>query len=544
MRLIHMRTGKRTAALAVCMALLLLAGCSGGTSPAVLSDGPTFTIAVTEQLDSFNPMTAESKLMEEFILLVYDPLWRIDASGEPVNCLVDDYSVSSDQRTWTVRLRKDVTFSDGTPLTSEDVKYSYETMSLHSPVYGPYCEGISDIRCPDDHTVVFTTEYVKGDMTYCPVPILPKAIWSKESDVTAFANEQMIGTGPFVRQIAVEAPQEISWTFRAREDYFGGAAKLGAVKFIQYATETGASRALSTGEVDAAIELTDVQVTTLEGVPGVHLIQALLRPADTWVLAFNTRSGIFSRTPMRQMVEYCLDRSWLLSMSSDSAGRTGSSFASPVLDYYYEIPNMRSQDWDSARNIIYSDGYEDVDNDGVVEDLVTRKDLVVKLYTSAQDDWAPTAATILKENLESIGVSVSWETTDGKVQDVCTPKGDWDMCMITLRGNVDPVIAADRLKAAPDSLTGWNNSSYEEVLLRLRQATDPATIRTLAGQLQQAIYDDCPYLFLAYRSDIQGFRDDRWGGVDEVLESAGGLFRIGSVDGYMALESAPAKEVG
>lgn len=540
MGLIHTDRARTMVLLALCAVLLLLGGCGDENAPARLREGAQFTIAVTEQPDSLNPLTAESKLMEEFILLAYDPLWRIDASGQPVNCLVEDYSLSSDQRTWTVRLRKDVTFSDGTPLTSEDVQYSYQTMSLHSTIFSPYCAGIDDIRCPDEYTVVFTTSYVKGDMLYCPVPILPKAVWSKQSSARSFANEEMIGTGPFVRQLTELDPQQISWTFQAREDYFGGPAKIGSLKFIYYATETGASRALSTGEVDAAIELTDVQLTTLEGVPGVQLLQSLTRASDIWALAFNTRESVFSLTSMRQMVEYCLDRSWLLSMSNGSAGSTGSSFALPVQDYYYTINNMRGVDWDTARNILYTAGYEDIDDDGLLEDLLTREELSLRLYTSAGDDWAPTAATILKDNMESIGVSVNWYTTDGDVEDVCTPKGDWDMCMVTWRSNVNPVIAASRLQPSSGSLTGWENGTFDDVMQRLREAIDRPTAINLAGQLQQIVYDDMPYMVLAYRSEIQGIRQDRWTGYDEVVQSAGTLFRVGSVDGYMALEPAGA----
>ena len=293
---------RRALALALGASLLFLTACGDELRPAKLRQGQEMIIAVTDEPDSLNPLLAENRLAQEFMLLVYDPLWRIDANGQPVNCLAEDYSLSSDQRTWTVRLR-DVTFSDGTPLTSADVKYSYETMNLYSTVYSPYCEGISDIHCPDDRTVVFTTSYVKGDMLYCPIPILPRNIWSKQSSARAFENEEMIGTGPFVRQLVDRGPQEISWTFQAREDYFGGAPHMGSLRYLFYTTETGAARALSTGEVDAAIGLTDVQMTTLEGVPGVNLIQAMLPISDIWVVAFNTRSGFFSETSTRHMVE-------------------------------------------------------------------------------------------------------------------------------------------------------------------------------------------------------------------------------------------------
>lgn len=77
---------KKTAALALGGALLFLSACGSEPEKAVLQDGAEMTIAVTEMADTLNPLYADSRLAQEFFLLVYDPLWRIDANGEPVNC--------------------------------------------------------------------------------------------------------------------------------------------------------------------------------------------------------------------------------------------------------------------------------------------------------------------------------------------------------------------------------------------------------------------------------------------------------------------------
>ena len=529
-------TPRRIAALAVCCALLAMtAACNrGGEEAGRLKDEPRFTVAVTEMLDSLNPFTAEGKLAQEFFLLVYDPLWRIGADGEPVNCLVEDYSQSSDQLTWTIRLRQDVTFSNGTRLTSSDVQYSYQMMALHSEMYDACCDGIVDIRCPDERTVVITTSYVKGDMRLCPVPILPKSVWNQQGSVERYENAEMIGSGPFVRLLEDQGPRDVSWVFQARTDYFGGEPHIGTLCFEYYATETGAARALSTGGADAAIGMTDVQLVTLEGVPGVQLVQGVLPGSDIWTLAFNTRSDLFSNVSLRQMVESCLDRSMILSMSSGDAGRVGSVFASPATDYFYTLPVQRPVDYNAARNSLYLFGYDDIDADGLMESRVTREDMVIRLYTSENDDWASTAATVLEGDLAQIGVTLRWTTTEGDVRDICTPKANWDMCLLNMNGNIDPVLAACDLRDY-GSLTGWQSDNFDALLERLRICTDPASVQSYAGQLQQTVYDESVYIFLAYANDIQGIRRDRWTGYEDVLDTAGGLFGTGSVDAYMSI---------
>lgn len=533
---------RRAAALLLGSALVFLTACSDdGPKEIEFREGETLTIAVAEEPETLNPYYATSQVAKEFFLLTYDPLWRLDAAGEPVNCLVDDYSLSSDKLTWTIRLRRDAYFSDGIQVTSADVRYTYESMMINSPVYDPCFDGIADIRCPDDFTVVITTDYVKGDMRLNPVPILPQHIWSKQSDLRAFENEPIVGSGPFVMQQGSGNPQDVSWTFLARADHFAGEPALGSLHFVYYGTENGAGRAVSMGEADAAIGMTDVQLTTLQGVPGVQLIQSYLPTSEVWAIAFNTRKGVFTNQSMRQMIDYCCDRSYMLSMSSGEGGMTGSVWASPGSDYFYTIVNQRPFDVETARNILYSSGFNDIDNDGMMEDIVTGDKLVLRLWTSSQDDWSSTAGTVLGDALKQIGVDLNWQTTDGSVTDKCTPKGDWDMCMLSWRGSANPVLAARNFRTANNSLTGWASDQYMSAYAQLQMAMDEISVQNMTIQLQQIFYDECPYVILAYHSDIQAIRNDRWAGYDDVLAAAGGLFGIDSIDAYMTIAPATAE---
>lgn len=527
----------------LCAVMLLLTGCGGDEAESArLNTGASFRVAMTEVPESLNPITASDQTAEEFFLLAYDPLWRIDPSGTPTGCLAEDWSLSSDQLTWTIRLRQGVTFSDGTPLTSKDVRFSYENMGS-SALYGDCLEGITGITCPDDYTVVITTSRMKGDMLYCSVPILPRSKWSEyEGDLGVFDNAEMIGSGPFVLSQEPSGPQEEAWTFQAREDYFGGSPKIGQVRFTYYNTEAGAARAIATGEADAAIGMTDVQLTTLEGVPGVELVQAYLPGSQVWALAFNTRDAFFQEASARQLVEYCTDRSRMLSMSSGESSRPGTVWASPGAAYFHQIANPRDYNPSAATATLGSLGYSDVDADGMMEFIGNREDLVLRLYTSALDDWSSTAASVLVEDLQAVGVQVSWQSTEGSVAAVCGPKDDWDMCMLSWRGSANAVTSAMRFCPGSKSLTGWESESYTQTYQQLCQTDDRDQINALAGQLQQLIYDDCVYVILGYNSDIQAIRTDLWTGYEDVLAATGGLFGTGSAQLYMTIEPVQAEE--
>jgi peptide/nickel transport system substrate-binding protein len=531
-----MRWIKRLCVLLLCAAMTLAAfGCGGQSDgTAQLQNGATFTVAVAEMPDSLNPVMSEGGgLAEEFFLLCYDPLWRLDESGEPVPCLVESYSLSSDKLTWTIRLRQDVTFSDGVPLTAKDVQFTYDLMRRNSQAYKDYFDGVTAIRCPDDYTLVISTEYVKGDMLYNPTPILPEHIWSSyEFSPESFENTQLIGSGPFVYDWANDAVD--GWLFLAREDYFQGAAQIGAVCFSYYSTVTGAARALATGLTDASFGLTDVQLTTLESVPGVELVQAMLPEAECRAIAFNTRSALFRSQTMRQTMEYCMNRAWFLSMSSGGAGMTGSVFASPGTDYFLQVSDLRDYDLSFAASQLRAAGYADSDEDGILEDINGEK-LSLVIYTSSQDAWAATAATIFEQDMEQLGVSLTWYKTDDPITQVCGDSTGWDMCTYSWQGSVDATLAGTRFLTDVGGLTGWSDSTYESVLEQLYTQQDSQSAKGYIQQLQQIVYDDCPVVVLGYGADIQAIRSDSWTGYEDILASSGALFGTGSYGIYMSV---------
>lgn len=526
---------RRALALLLCAGMCLcLAACGDDEpAPAEFFDGARFTVAVAQEPDSLNPFVSDGGLAEEFFLLSYDPLWRLDGSGQPQACLAEDWSLSSDRLTWTIRLREDAVFSDGVPLTAADVLFSYELMRHNKTPYTDYFDGVTAIRQPDDYTIVISTSYVKADMLYNPTPILPQHIWKDyEFSPASFDNAALVGSGPFVYDAAAG---EDGWMFRGRADYFGGAPKISELFFRSYGTVTGASRAVSAGEADASFGLSDVQLTTLESVPGVELVQAILPGAQCMCLVLNTRTDFFENENMRRVVDLCADREWFLSMAAGGAGRTGSSYLSPGIDGFAVPDGLRSFAPATALTMLQSAGYADVDEDGILEYGLREKKLSLSLYSSSQDDWAATAATILTEDLREIGVDVSWRKTDQPIASVCGDDDGWDMCLVGFRGCADASVTSSRFLDELAGLAGWWSESFLEDLSMLRAAEDATVAKGYARRLQQTAYDACPLVVLGYTADIQAIRSDAWTGYEDRPDGSG-LFRVGGISLYMNVQ--------
>ncbi len=530
---------------AIFCVLCLLAGlcaCGKEKSGDPAENGGEFCAAVCAAPDSLNPFAAESELSRELFRLVYDPLWRLDENFQPENCLVDSYDLSSDGLTWTIRLRQDVTFSDGEALTSADVKFSWELFRQYGKNAAQRFDGIASIKCPDDWTVVITTSGTKGDMMYGEVPILPEHIWSEyASSPASMDNSAMIGSGPFVYQPVALAPGEEQdcWTLAARADYFAGPAGLQTLCFRLYETAANAAEALADGLVDACMDLTDAQLFSLGGVYGVELF-AMQGPGRGWgELMMNTASGALADSVVREALLHAIDREEIFQMGFGSLGVYGDGFIEPRSPFYLNAATRYTFDRSQSAALLAGSLYQDYDGDGVLESRDNTMELTFRLY-STDDVWATAAATILSRDLEEISIELEWTTlSESELRSRCTAEGDWDLCLIWRDGSLDPQDEAAQY-AAGASVTGWQSEQYDVLYDKLAACVDPQQKKDICRDLQNALIDSYPGAVLGYGSTVQAIRADRWTGYDSLTSSLGGLFTTGCIKAYMNL--APVGE--
>ncbi len=111
------------------IALMLSAaiwGATSGTQAVAADDDPTFTIGMTNEIDSFNPFNGIEAVSYEAWALMYDYMisWS-DKDMSPQPSLAESWETSEDGLTWTFHIRDDVTWSDGEDLTADDIAYTY-----------------------------------------------------------------------------------------------------------------------------------------------------------------------------------------------------------------------------------------------------------------------------------------------------------------------------------------------------------------------------------------------------------------------------------
>lgn len=349
-----------------------LSGCAQSTAPTASSaengqSVPTSTkdelvLAVgTEPEGGFDPTTGWGQYGSP---LFQSTLLKRDAKLQLVNDLATAYSVSEDGLTWTVTLRNGVKFSDGEPLTAEDVKFTFETAAKSGSVID--LTNMADVQAPDDSTVVFTLKSPQSTF----ISLLTTLGIVPEHAYGADYAEHPVGSGPYKLVQWDKGQQAI---VEANEEYYGNKSAFHKLTFL-YLDEDAAYAAAQAGTVDiaaipAAFSKQQVNGMTLEAVKTVDNrgIMFPMQPAGA-------KSGdglpagndVTSDLAIRQAVNVVIDREALVEGVLEGYGRPAYS-VSDDLPWSNAEAVFTDANLEEAKRILASGGWVDADGDGIVE---------------------------------------------------------------------------------------------------------------------------------------------------------------------------------
>ncbi|MGO4730971.1 ABC transporter substrate-binding protein [Paenibacillus sp. 2KB_22] len=350
-----------------------LSGCAQGVEPTASSaaengqPGTSTTkdelvLAVgTEPEGGFDPTTGWGQYGSP---LFQSTLLKRDAKLQLVNDLATAYSVSEDGLTWKVTLRDDVKFSDGEPLTSEDVKFTFDTAAQSGSVID--LTNMADVQAPDDRTVVFRLKSPQSTF----ISLLTTLGIVPEHAYGADYAEHPVGSGPYKLVQWDKGQQAI---VEANEEYYGNKSAFHKLTFL-YLDEDAAYAAAQAGTVDiaaipAAFSKQQVNGMTLEAVKTVDNrgIMFPMQPAGA-------KSGdglpagndVTSDLAIRQAVNVVIDRKALVEGVLEGYGRPAYS-VSDDLPWSNAEAVFKDASLEEAKHILAAGGWVDADGDGIVE---------------------------------------------------------------------------------------------------------------------------------------------------------------------------------
>jgi len=224
-------------------------------------DDTQLVIAQASDVASVSPMTIGDTYSFQIQGLCYDSVVTLDNDYKPTPGLAKSWEVSDDEKVITLHLNEDITWHDGEPFTSEDVKWTYEmVLSDEQPAvhyhfhYVMMIEKLESIETPDDNTVVFRFKEPHGTffVDAGKIKIMAKHRWegiAREdiADHPYCTEEPSMGTGAYIMKEWVKGQY---MRFEANENYYKGAPFVDVI-YLRFIPENAAAiAALEAGEVD------------------------------------------------------------------------------------------------------------------------------------------------------------------------------------------------------------------------------------------------------------------------------------------------------
>lgn len=504
-------------ALAAVMALSL-AGCKGKANEGIQAEGgsaPAQTgaagekivnIGVTSSLNTLNPLLMDGVEMNKYATgLMFLPLMDLDKDMNFEEMLADSIT-AEDGSNFLVHIDDQAVWSDGTPVTADDVIYT--ALRICSPVIGNVAmmyyvfEGVGDdgfveagadhvegITKVDDKTVRFTTKAPMSLITFKAsyaryLMPLPKHVIENISEENLMSdpwfNKPDVVSGPYR---VTEFDRDHYVAYEANKDYWKGAPKIDRLN-IKIVEGSQLYAGLKSGEIDVTQNtMSSIPLEDYESVQSLENVNVSFGDPITNQSVFIRTSNI-PDAKVRQAMLYAIDRRQILDQLLKGNGEVSEGFLSSASPYFDESITPVTYDPEKAKTLLEESGWD--------------KNKTIKFCIDSGDSTFVNAASVIAAQWAAVGIKADIQTMDINTLLGNANKGDFDVMAVQYTyPPVDPYADVAWLLGGEGSWTEYSNDKVNEALSKVQLSSDIGELKGLYSIIDKQVQEDVP-MFSAY----------------------------------------------
>jgi len=466
--------------------------------------------------DTLNPVLTNNTYVQDFSRLIFEGLVKVREDLTPVPVLADRWETSGDGLVWTFYMRDNVRWHDGTPLTAEDVEFTFETIlsAASNSVYKKNLQNIATFAAIDKDTfrVVlkkpnsFTAEL----MTF---PIIPKHYFSKISLAELPERMKPIGTGPYkfgsyVSDKCIKLVVNQNWWNSKSNNTEGYPA-------VPYISEVHINLYKNASDAIKAFQTKDVDVIRIDGLDydkynGRLDLTIKKYPGRNFeFIAFNLSSPILEDKYLRQAIAYAIDKEGLV--KEFLPGKAVLSNVPLVPGTWINDSNDLSHVYDvkRAREILDKGGWKE-GKDGLTKTINgVRRPLKLEMLVNEDNKLRCAVADRISEQLKKVGIDLKVTAMDWEEELKRIDAGKFDMVLIGCRVPSIPDVSylysysyfLPILVSEADggrNISGYLNQDVSKYIERIFSENDKDRKKALFLNMKQIIEDEVPYLGLYF----------------------------------------------
>jgi len=482
------------------------------SSDTATSGEKIINVGVTNTIGSLNPLLLNGGEINKYATgLMFLPLMELDADLNFEGMLADSIT-TEDNKNFIVHIDDAATWSDGTPVTADDVVYT--ALRLASPVIGNTAmmyyvfEGVGDdgfveegaesidgIQKVDDKTVQFTTKeempITTFENSYARYLLtLPKHVieqYSEEELSTAdWFNHPDVVSGPF---IVTDFDVDHYISYEANKDYWKGAPKIDKLN-IKIVDGSQLYAGLQSGEIDITQQtMSDIPQEDYESVEALDNVEVVYGSPVTNQSVFIQTKNV-PDVKVRQAMLYAIDRQQILEELLNGHGEIVDGFLSSASPFYDDSLTPISYDPEKAKALLEEAGWDGSQT--------------IRFYVNSGDSTFVNAASIIAAEWAAVGIKAEIQTVDFATLMSVAGTEDYDVLAVQYTyAPVDPYPDVAWLLGGEGSWTGYSNDTLNEALTKSQLTSDPEETKELFSVVDKKVQEDVP-MFSAYVISAQG----------------------------------------
>lgn len=482
------------------------------SSDTAASGEKIINVGVTNTIGSLNPLLLNGGEINKYATgLMFLPLMELDADLN-FECMLADSITTEDNKNFIVHIDDAATWSDGTPVTADDVVYT--ALRLASPVIGNTAmmyyvfEGVGDdgfveegaesidgIQKVDDKTVQFTTKeempITTFENSYARYLLtLPKHVieqYSEEELSTAdWFNHPDVVSGPF---IVTDFDVDHYISYEANKDYWKGAPKIDKLN-IKIVDGSQLYAGLQSGEIDITQQtMSDIPQEDYESVEALDNVDVVYGSPVTNQSVFIQTKNV-PDVKVRQAMLYAIDRQQILEELLNGHGEIVDGFLSSASPFYDESLTPVSYDPEKAKALLEEAGWDGSQT--------------IRFYVNSGDSTFVNAASIIAAEWAAVGIKAEIQTVDFATLMSVAGTEDYDVLAVQYTyAPVDPYPDVAWLLGGEGSWTGYSDDTLNDALTKSQLTSDPEETKELFSVVDKKVQEDVP-MFSAYVISAQG----------------------------------------
>ncbi len=534
--------------------LLLSVGCLWGlTSALAASSSPRPSPSINGKVvlrlgwladaDNLNPFIGTNSSAFTIWYMNYDSLVGlspVDLSPEKTTGLATDWKSTPDGKTWTFTLRRTAKWQDnGQPVTARDVAFTFNFIIQNNATnWTSYTANIKKVTAVDDYTVRFDCSAPTPALlnSLGEMPILPEHIWSKMSPSVAlktFPNSpKIIGSGPFQ---CVDVKKSNYLVMQANKSYWRGAPHVDSIVFEMFTNADTMGQEMKAGGIDGCLGLLQAQMTMLAHDSGIVAKPIQVNGYDE--LGFNCYQGMSDGKPwqslgnpvlrdwkFRQALQWAVDKNKLCQIAYGGMAKpadtviTADYYHNP--DWHWTPPADQAYTFNLAKagQMLTAAGYPL--KNGVRLDKTGKPIGTLRLWARSSYPQSITCGKFMTGWFQSLGLKINFSTVDdGALESALTNTvngkftPDYDMFEWGWYNDIDPgpglsYFTTSQIDAWSDC--AWSDPQYDALYKQQSTEMNQQKRLQMVYQLQQMIYEQTPYIPLAFSDDTEAWNTSRW----------------------------------